>query len=203
MTKYKNFEDSQTVIIVSGLPRSGTSMMMGMLERGGIPVLTDNLRTPDNDNPRGYYEFEPVKKLPKGDNAWLKEAGGKAVKVISALLLHLPANFMYRVIFMHREMSEVLASQRKMLASRREDPSSVGDEKMAGMFRKHLSRVDSWIDTQRNIKRINVSYNNLLEQPASHVEEIAGFLDTPLDLRQMITAVDQGLYRQRKTGDKI
>ena len=111
----------QTITIVSGLPRSGTSMMMKMLEAGGIPPLTDEIRTADTDNPKGYYEFERVKKMDKGDTAWLENAQGKSVKVISALLKHLPSDYRYRVIFMRRDMSEILASQKKMLDHRGED----------------------------------------------------------------------------------
>ncbi|HZD55295.1 MAG TPA: hypothetical protein VE136_01120, partial [Anaerolineales bacterium] len=97
--------------IVSGLPRSGTSMMMKMLEAGGVPPLTDEIRTADRDNPKGYYEFERVKKMPDGDKAWMVEARGKSVKVISALLEHLPPQYDYKVIFMRRDMNEILASQ--------------------------------------------------------------------------------------------
>ena len=109
------FNKPVPITVVSGLPRSGTSMMMKMLEAGGVPLIIDNLRTSDEDNPAGYYEFEPVKKLGKGDSGWLADAQGKAVKVIAALLVHLPAAYTYQIIFMHREMSEILASQRKML----------------------------------------------------------------------------------------
>ena len=97
----------EPIVIVSGLPRSGTSMMMKMLEAGGIPPLTDEIREADTDNPKGYYEFERVKKLDKGDIAWLPEAEGKSVKVISALLKHLPAEYDYRIIFMRREMTRI------------------------------------------------------------------------------------------------
>src|SRR5262245_34269287 len=116
------------IIIVSGLPRSGTSMMMKILEAGGLPVLTDALRTADDDNPKGYYEYERVKQLDKGDQAWLAEAEGKVVKVISALLTQLPATHQYRVIFMQRKLAEVLASQRKMLIHRGEPTDAVDDE---------------------------------------------------------------------------
>ncbi len=95
--------DSKTIIVVSGLPRSGTSMMMKMLEEGGIPILTDAIRSADDDNPNGYYEFELVKKLPDGQNKWLAKANYKVVKIISALLEHLPANYRYKIIFMERE----------------------------------------------------------------------------------------------------
>ena len=115
------------IIVVSGLPRSGTSMMMRMLDMGGVPVLTDEIRAPDLDNPKGYYEFERVKKLPQGDIAWLADAQGKAVKIIGALLRHLPAAYTYKILFMRRAMVEVLASQRQMLIRRGEDPDGIDD----------------------------------------------------------------------------
>jgi hypothetical protein len=115
------------VVVVSGLPRSGTSMLMNMLDAGGIPPLTDNLRAADDDNPRGYYEFEPVKKLREGDFSWLPNAQGKSVKIISALLAYLPPTETFQVLFMQRAIPEILASQRRMLINRGEDPDKVSD----------------------------------------------------------------------------
>ena len=103
------------IIIVSGLPRSGTSLMMQMLDNGGVPVVTDNIRTPDTDNPRGYYEFEQVKKI-KEDVSWLPATRGKAFKMVSQLLYELPASETYRVIFMERDLDEMIRSQEKMLS---------------------------------------------------------------------------------------
>ena len=186
------------VIIVSGLPRSGTSMMMKMLEAGGIAPLTDEIRTADKDNPKGYYEFERVKKLNEGDVAWLDQAGGKAVKVISALLKHLPADYAYKVIFMHRKIEEVLASQRQMLIRRGEPADSIGDEKMAGLVSKHLGQIQAWIAEQPNIDVIYVSYNEILEDPTGNVEKINQFLGNTLDKEKMVSVIDEDLYRQRK-----
>src|SRR5215813_2579369 len=109
---------AQPIIVVSGLPRSGTSMMMKMLAAGGLPVLVDAIRAADDDNPNGYFEFEPVKQLADGQNEWLTEAGGKVVKIISALLEYLPKSYHYKIIFMERELKEILASQQKMLSHR-------------------------------------------------------------------------------------
>jgi hypothetical protein len=102
------------IIVVSGLPRSGTSVMMQMLDNGGIPVVTDNIRTADTDNPRGYYEYEQVKKI-REDAAWVPATRGKAFKMVSQLLYDLPAQEQYHVIFMERDLDEMLASQEKML----------------------------------------------------------------------------------------
>ena len=133
------------VTIVSGLPRSGTSMMMKVLEAGGLPVVTDEQRTADEDNPKGYFELERVKQLDKGDTAWVAEAQGKVVKVISALLEYLPPAYTYRVVFIRREMSEILASQKKMLERRGEPTDRISDEELARLFSKHVQKVETWL----------------------------------------------------------
>jgi broad-specificity NMP kinase len=189
---------NQVVTIVSGLPRSGTSMMMKMLEAGGLPPLTDNLRTADEDNPKGYYEFERVKQLPKGDVAWLPDAQGKVVKVIAALLPHLPGGYKYRVVFMQRAMPEVLASQRQMLIRRGEDPNKIPDDVIAKLFEKHLKQVNEWVSQQPNVERLDVNYNKMLENPQPFIEQINAFLDNQLDAVKMATVVDPSLHRQRK-----
>jgi hypothetical protein len=187
----------QPIVIVSGLPRSGTSMMMKMLDAGGIPPLTDNIRTADDDNPKGYYEFERAKKLKEGDEAWLLEAEGKAVKVISALLPHLPDNYDYKVIFMRRAMPEILASQRKMLINRGEDPDKVSDEEIAALYQKHMDNVFEFIDEHENVQRLDVDYNSIIKDPLPFVEQVVSFLGQDLDQDAMTAVVDPNLYRQR------
>ena len=189
---------SQIVTVVSGLPRSGTSMMMKMLEAGGLPPVTDNIRTADEDNPKGYYEFERVKKLPQGDVAWLPDAQGKVVKVIAALLPHLPGGYEYRVIFMQREMSEVLASQKQMLIRRGEDPNKIPDDVIAKLFEKHLRQVNDWVNQQPNVQRLDVNYNEMLKNPQPFIEQINAFLNNQLDAAKMATVVGPSLHRQRK-----
>lgn len=186
------------VTVVSGLPRSGTSMMMKMLEAGGIPPLTDEIREADSDNPRGYYEFERVKKLDKGDTAWLEEAQGKAIKVISALLKHLPRDYDYKVIFMRRKMNEILASQRRMLIRRGEATDQVGDEKMGNLLDRHLDEIETWLAEQPNIDVLYVSYNQILENRVEAAERINRFFDEALDVENMVHVVDRSLYRQRQ-----
>lgn len=187
------------VTIVSGLPRSGTSMMMKMLEAGGIPPMTDEIRTADKDNPKGYYEFERVKRLDKGDTSWVKDAQGKVVKVISALLKHLPSEYEYRVIFMRRSMPEILASQRKMLVHRGENADDMDDKKMAALFDKHLQSVLEWMQTQPNVSALHVHYGDMLADPLPQIERIVQFLDRDLDVEKMMDVVDPDLYRNRKT----
>jgi hypothetical protein len=186
------------IVVVSGLPRSGTSMMMKMLDAGGLQPVTDELRKADVDNPKGYYEFERVKKLRAGDAEWLDEARGKVVKVISALLEYLPATHSYRVIFVQRNMQEVLASQKKMLAHRGEDPAASDDEAMARMFENHLQKVYQWLEEQPNFSVLYVDYNQLLGEPAPWAEKISGFLGGALDVERMAEVVDPALYRNRR-----
>lgn len=185
------------ITVVSGLPRSGTSMMMKMLEAGGIPPLTDELRTADVDNPEGYYEFERVKQLDKGDTAWLPDAQGKVVKVISALLKHLPPGYEYRVVFMRRRIEEVLASQKKMLIHRGEATDAVSDEELAQLYRKHLAHVDAWLNNQPHVKVLNINYNTMLKDPEAELPTILAFFDHKLDHDKMLEVVKPELYRNR------
>ena len=188
----------KVITIVSGLPRSGTSMMMKMLEAGGLPPLTDNIRSADDDNPKGYYEFERVKKLPKGDTAWLQDASGKAVKIIAALLTYLPDDHIYRVVFMRRVMSEILTSQRKMLVRRGENPDKFSDDNMSRLFESHIQKINVWIENHSNIHRIEVSYNDVLENPNLQIATINQFLGGTLDEEKMNAVIDSRLHRQRE-----
>lgn len=190
--------DEDAITIVSGLPRSGTSMMMKMLVAGGMTPLTDHIRQADDDNPEGYYELERAKKLREGDVAWLPSARGKVVKVIAILLTYLPSDYVYRVIFMRRAITEILASQRQMLIRRGEDPDRVSDEEMTALFEQHLQKVDAWIEKQANVQRIDVNYNWLLENPDTHIVRINEFLGGDLDTESMAEVIDPKLYRQRK-----
>jgi hypothetical protein len=171
-------------------------MMMSMLSAGGIEALTDNLRTADLDNPKGYYEFEKVKELGK-DSAWVKDARGKAVKIISALLKHLPQDYRYKLIFMRREMAEVLASQRQMLIRRGEPVDTISDEKMSEMFRKHLKEIESWLARQPNIEVCFVEYNKVIANPVATAHAINDFLGGRLNTEGMVSVVDENLHRQR------
>ncbi len=184
------------IVIVSGLPRSGTSLMMQMLDRGGIPVVTDNVRTPDADNPRGYYEFERVKKI-KEDVSWLPGMRGKAFKMVSQLLYELPSNEKYRVIFMERDLDEVIRSQEKMLA-RLGKPAAPGPEIMR-LFTLHLEKLRRWLAEQRYIDILFVRYNDLVERPEEQAEQIGAFLGGRADSRLMAATVDSCLYRNRKS----
>jgi hypothetical protein len=187
------------ITIVSGLPRSGTSLMMQVLEAGGVPILKDDIRAADPDNPKGYYEFERVKQIEQ-DQAWLKDAQGKAVKMVSALLLRLPDLYTYKVIFMRRRMPEILASQKSMLKRTGRPADVISDEKMAALFQKHLSQVEKWIEEQPNIEVLYVHYGEIIADSHKEVERIDQFLGTRLNTEKMAGVVDRTLYRQRSAG---
>jgi hypothetical protein len=184
------------IVVVSGLPRSGTSMLMYALQAGGMTLLTDQIRAPDIDNPKGYYEFERVKRLPQGDVGWLEDACGKCVKIISALLTYLPSHYRYGVIFMHRNIDEVLASQRKMLA-RRGQISPENDNNMKALLLQHVNDVRDWLVKQPHFALFDADYNAMLADPASWVVRINAFLGGSLDVAAMQAAVDTTLYRNR------
>lgn len=185
------------ITIVSGLPRSGTSMMMRMLTGGGLEAMQDGERAADEDNPKGYFEFERVKQI-RTDQAWLPDAAGKVVKAISLLLMDMPAGYEYRVVFMDRAIPEVLASQRKMLVRRGENPDATADEKMTVIYEKHLAQVKKWIDDQPNVSAVYVPYHEVIADPATHASRVNAHLGNILDEANMVAAVDPSLYRNRK-----
>jgi len=193
---FKKRKTPAVITLVSGLPRSGTSMMMKVLEAGGMEIFTDNQRTADEDNPKGYYELEDVKALKDGKSDWLQDASGKAVKVISSLLEYLPSDYKYKIIFMRREIAEILASQKQMLIRRGEN-SEGDDQKMAEMFQEHLKRVRVWLANQPNMDILYVDYNNLMADPDPEIKAVAEFLGLAENLDAMLAVPDKKLYRQK------
>ena len=184
------------MIIVSGLPRSGTSMMMTALRAGGIEPIVDNIRKADEDNPKGYHEFEPVKKT-KTDTSWLKNASGKVVKMIYRLLYDLPAEYPYRVIFMQRDLKEVLDSQAKMLRRNGQDDPGVPDEQMAALFTAELNKCEKWLAGQPNFEVLYINHRDMINDGPAQAEKINAFLDGGMDTDAMAAAVDPTLYRNR------
>jgi hypothetical protein len=184
------------IAIVSGLPRSGTSLMMQMLAAGGMPVLSDGARQADVDNPKGYLEWERIKQLPK-DSGCIAAAEGKVVKVISQLLLSLPSVHEYRIIFMQRPLAEVLASQQQMLQNRGVPDSPDDASKLVKAFQDHLFEVNAWLNGKPNLKVLRVHYHRLLSEPREISLSVGHFIEVPLDLDAMARQVDQSLYRQR------
>ena len=185
------------VVVVSGLPRSGTSMMMRMLEAGGIPAQTDARRTPDADNPHGYFEDERVKDLAR-DSSWIADAGGKSVKVISALLKHQPKGPRYKVIFLRRELDEVLASQAAMLVRRGKSADASADARLRSSFAKHLEALKAELAARPDVDVLYVDYAGVVRDPAAQAAIVNRFLGGALDERAMAAAVEPQLYRQRR-----
>lgn len=191
----------EPIIVVSGLPRSGTSMMMKMLAEGGLPVMTDELRRADDDNPNGYFELEVVRQLKEGNTAWLKDLNGKGIKVISALLEYLPQDYQYKIIFMERDSNETLASQKKMLDHRGQTPK-LSDEEMAQQFQSHLAAMKPWLIRQPNMEVLYINYNALIKEPEPFCEVISDFLNIPLNESRMLAVPDRQLYRNRHATDE-
>ena len=188
---------SKPVIIVSGLPRSGTSMMMKMLESGGLRILSDNRRKPDEDNPRGYYEYEKVKDLKK-DSTCIYEMEGKVVKVISMLLYYLPPGMDYRIIFMQRNMREILDSQGRMLERLGKPRKKSDDDHLEKGFEEHLNKITDWLADQENMDCMFINYNKIFDDPLLFCARIQDFVGEGLDIKAMSGAIDPSLYRNRQ-----
>ena len=184
------------ITVVSGLPRSGTSLMMQMLSAGGMPVLTDGERQADSDNPRGYYEWERIKLLPKEPNC-IEETEGKVVKVISQLLFALPAGREYRIIFMQRPLPEVVASQAEMIRRRGTTGAPLPPAALIAGLTAHLNQVNAWLRDKANISIHRVEHRDVLLQPLRTSESIQQFLQCQLDVIAMSQQIDPSLYRQR------
>ncbi len=185
------------VVVVSGLPRSGTSMAMKMLEAAGLGLVVDDVRTADEDNPRGYYEDERVKSLADTrDKHWLRHVRGKAIKVVSSLLNHLPPDNFYKTVFMRRDLHEVLASQAKML-QRRGEPSHTDDAELLRMYESHLEKAMFQLRFRPNFEALYVNYTDVIDDPLGEARRIADFIGG-LDPEVMAGVVDGSLYRNRR-----
>jgi hypothetical protein len=188
----------EPITVVSGLPRSGTSMLMKMVEAGGLTVMTDSQRTADVDNPKGYFEFERIKDLEKEtDKSYVRQARGKALKVISFLIKDLPADNDYRVIFMRRDLEEVLTSQNKMIQRLETDDASASHEAMKEAYRNDIVRTRLLCKKRPNFELIEVNYSAAVENPAATARAVNAFLGGGLDESAMRSAVDESLYRNR------
>ena len=188
-------QSSEEIIVVSGLPRSGTSLMMQMLNKAGVELVTDHQRTADPDNPRGYFEYEAAKDI-EHDTSWLPSARGKAIKLVSMLLYHLPPTERYRVLFMERDLEEVLQSQETMLRRMNRQPAPTAE--MLAAYRLHLEKLQEWLTSRPDISVLQVSYKNLIEQPQAQAKRICEFIGRDLDLGAMSSSIDTELYRNRR-----
>ena len=195
---FRKWKYGEDIVVVSGLPRSGTSMVMSMLEAGGLPLLTDDVREADEDNPKGYFELEKVKDLAEAeDKSWLKDARGKAVKVISHLLKELPEENFYRIIFARRNLQEIVTSQNIML-KRQAEANPVEDAKAMELYRKHIVNVRFLVRRTANLEMLELAYTEALDDPENAAEQINRFLGGKLSTKAMSTVVDRRLYRNRK-----
>src|SRR6202451_3764597 len=184
------------ITIVSGLPRSGTSLMMQMLDAGGLPVLSDGERKADTDNPKGYLEWERIKQLPK-EPSLIAEAEGKVVKVISQLILSLPDGDDYQIVFLQRPMPEVLKSQDEMLKRRGTSEPGGDNSAIEELFQRHLIEVNRFLGAKPKTKMLRVHYHRVLREPQTVAEEVNAFLGGALDVKAMVGQVDGSLYRNR------
>ena len=181
------------VTVVTGIPRSGTSLVMQMLEAGGVPPLCDAARPADPDNPRGYYELAAVKRLVREGAPWLGQAAGRAVKVIHALVPSLPPEGDYRVIWIRRATAAVLASQRAMLEHRGADPEELGDERIAAVFAAQEKALEAWLEARPAGCWLQLDYDAVVEDPAAAARAIDALLGGGLDRAAMAGVVDPAL----------
>ena len=186
-----------SVTIVTGVPRSGTSLVMQMLAAGGIPPLSDGVRAPDADNPRGYFEYEPAKRLAR-DASWLPAAAGRALKLAHTLVTALPPGLPHRVLLVRRRLDEVLASQRAMLARRGEIEDPEQDARLAPAFEAQLSRLERELSRRPGVAWLGLEHRELVREPALAAARIDHFLGGGLDAAAMAACVDPGLHRQRR-----
>jgi hypothetical protein len=191
-------QNTQFITIVSGLPRSGTSLMMQMIAAGGIEPMTDHEREADEDNPRGYLEFERVKKI-KDDSSWVPDANGKAVKMIHALLEHLPDEQNYRVVFMRRHLDEILASQTKMLDRQGKTGANLPPEVLKKVFQTQLDKTLDMLNSKENFTVHELWYHEVVSDPQTQAQAVDQFVGGGLDIEQMVCAVDPSLYRNKSS----
>jgi len=185
------------ITVVSGLPRSGTSLAMQMLRAGGLPVLADAERPADADNPAGYLEYAPVRRTAR-DASWVASAPGKAVKVIYALLRHLPAAHPYRVLWMRRNLDEVIASQEAMLERSGATPGrELSHERLAEVFAAQLAETERWLAQQPSFRLLALDYAAVIADPKRAARAVDAFLGGGLDVAAMAGVVDASLQRQR------
>jgi hypothetical protein len=183
---------NHTIIVVTGLPRSGTSMMMQVLAAGGISPHADDQRAADPDNPRGYYEHSAAMRLHQ-ETTWLPEARGKAVKIVAPLLPYLPPTERYRLIFMHRPLGEVVASQRAMLQRLGRRGGHLEDAELIQAFTSQLVRLQNWLERRSEIPVLAVRYADAIYDASGTAMRLARFLGEPFDLFAAAAAIDTSL----------
>ncbi len=200
---WRRLRYGRPIVVVSGLPRSGTSMMMRMLAAGGVAAVTDGVRVADDSNPKGYFEFESVKGLDKdGDRSWLPASRGRAVKIVSFLLTWLPEDHNYQVIFMHRHPDEIIASQQAMLRARGEPVGPDDAERSRQVFAGHLAQVERFMAGRACFRVLPLHYHQVLAAPEAAAAQVATFLGRSLDTTAMARSVEPQLYRNRVAAER-
>ena len=191
------YKNAETIYIVSGLPRSGTSMMMQLLEAGGLPVFTDSLRNADENNLKGYYEHEAVKIIHK-DNSWMKNAVEKTVKVVSHLLPNLPMRYKYKIVFMERDLDEVITSQSKMLQNLGKLEQNTAHYSIEVSFRQTNDKIKNWLNDKPNIEVLFVEYKDAIENGNEVIQQLNTFFNSKLNTEDMQQVIDKNMYRTQK-----
>ena len=189
--------DEETIWIVSGLPRSGTSLMMQMLQAGGLPILTDEARRPDEHNPKGYFELQKVKHLAL-DSSWLSQSRGKAIKVIVQLIPFLPAGFKYQILFVHRDVREIVRSQERMLQREPLGTKLPEAQSLIPSFEKAFAQAIAFARLHPNTQFEVFEHRQILSHPLDSARQIVAFLGSEnADIEAMGRIVDQKLHRNR------
>lgn len=188
-------DPKESIIVVTGLPRSGTSLMMQMLDNGGAELLVDGVREADADNPKGYLEFEKTKSL-ASDNSWVENAKGKVIKIVAPLLENLPAEYDYKVVFMYRNVDEVVQSQTKMLERNGQSGANLTPEKLKAVLNYQLEMAAKML-TDKGVATIRIPYRRTLDQGEEMAQAVKDFVGLDLDTEKMISAIDKDLYRNR------
>ena len=184
------------IIVVTGLPRSGTSLMMQILQSLEIELFTDKQRSADESNPKGYFEHELVKTIEK-DNSWLKDVRGRAIKIVSPLIKYLPLDLNYNIIFMNRDLDEIIQSQQRMLAESNIKDDTIDSADLKQIFIKDLKQARDWIDTKLKCGYLEIFHSKLLVNPESEIEKLIKFLEIDVDIKAAVKVIDQKLYRTK------
>ncbi|MEP7170113.1 MAG: hypothetical protein ABI855_12140, partial [Bacteroidota bacterium] len=193
--KYINEHKDEVIYVVSGLPRSGTSMMMQLLHAGGMNILTDEKRKADKHNKHGYFEFEPVKSIAR-DASWLEQAKGKAVKIIAQNLMHLPSRYQYKVIFMTRSLDEIIHSQQVMLGKTEQGKTTNYPVMLAEAFKTTLNKIKK-LEEEINFRFLSIEYKNILDNSVEYILEIEQFTGIELDTDKMFSVIDPASHRSK------
>lgn len=188
-------ESAAPLIIVTGLPRSGTSLVMSLLHAGGHPILTDSLRPPDPDNPHGYFEYSPVKSL-MSDATWLPAHHGQAIKIISPLLPYIPTSLPLKVILIERPLAEVLASQAAML-TRAGKPQPADPALLARAWQNQIATTHTLLAHRPHTQLLTLQHRELLQNPAAEIDRLLNFLPTLRNRAALLRTIDPALHRQK------